>query len=131
MWVQAKNGPPKRTFVEAGDAIMRNAMVWHRGVANYSDEHRPMISVGYGARYVRALWLPACLSACQLLDIVTRSSSSSSLHVRRFEDDSRPGGFTAPESTADWWTKHPVMKFYPVLLPEVRRSYLRHTQYLT
>ena len=26
---------------------MRNGNVWHRGVANHGDEHRPMISVGY------------------------------------------------------------------------------------
>ena len=87
---EAKHGPSKRTFSEPGDALIRNAMVWHRGVANHSDTHRPMISVGYSAM---------------------------SNEDRAVEGPG--GGFTAPLDTADFWTKHPLMRYDPVLLDTV------------
>lgn len=93
---ETTHGPPKRTFCEVGDLLMRDAMVWHRGTANYSDSHRPMISVGYGA-----------------------DADSSDRHGHGGDGTRRGQGFTAPKNTASFWRKHPQMSYTPVLLDEV------------
>jgi hypothetical protein len=93
---EAKHGPSKRTFCEVGDVLMRNGMVWHRGMSNHSDGHRPMLSVGYSA-----------------------DLDSSDRHGGHGDGTRRGQGFTAPRDTAAFWCKHPLMSFTPVLLDTV------------
>ena len=93
---EALHGPPRRTFVDCGDAIIRNGLVWHRGVGNHSNTHRPMISIGYGA-----------------------DTDSSDRHGFGGDGTRIGSGFSAPKDTAEFWSKHPKMSYTPALVDTV------------
>lgn len=46
---ESKHGRSVHTVAKPGDLILRDARVWHRGVANRGPEHRPMIRMSYSS----------------------------------------------------------------------------------
>jgi hypothetical protein len=110
----AHGGPPKRTYVKRGDAIIRDPRVWHRGTANRGQTHRAMVSCGHspwrrppadddeeeedegaGAAAVEWPWRP---------------------EWQRRLFGSQLGSFTAPADTAEFWSQHPLLHYNPLFI---------------
>lgn len=107
---EACRGEPKRTYVEVGDAIIRNPRVWHRGTANRSHTHRPMVSVG------QSVWRQPRAAAPEF-EVAVEKVGAVRPEWQRQLFGRELGSFTAPLDTETFWRQHPTLRYNPLFVP--------------